>query len=165
MLMKRTLPMNPLELLSTARSYLGRFSASNGVDEAVPTELLDGLSLYESQLSNQLGKLESDAETLKSKLKQQFTDRRHYGYRLHSVFIHRGDVTHGHYWIYIYDFAGNRWFKYNDESVTEVDEKVVFANDSAEGAGPYFLTYVKEDMAHELVEVLKRDLDGNLMRF
>src|SRR5436853_7449659 len=76
-----------------------------------------------------------------------------------------GDVTHGHYWIYIYDFAGNRWFKYNDEQVAEVDEKVVFANDSAEGAGPYFVTYIKEDAANDLVEALKRDLSGNLMSF
>ena len=141
------------------------YSTSNGVNDTVPTELLDGLSLYETQLKKQVDKLEKDAEVLKSRLKQQFTDRRQHGYRLHSVFIHRGDVTHGHYWIYIYDFVGNRWFKYNDESVTEVEEKVVFANDSAEGAGPYFLTYVKEDMANELVEVLKRDLSGNLMSF
>jgi len=157
--------MNPLELLSTARSYLEMFSTSSGVSDNVPAELLDGLALYENHLQKQVDKLDKDADNLKSRLKQQFTDRRQHGYRLHSVFIHRGDVTHGHYWIYIYDFAGNRWFKYNDEQVTEVDEKVVFANDSAEGAGPYFLTYVKEDAANELVEVLKRDLSGNLMSF
>ena len=74
-----------------------------------------------------------------------------------------GDVTYGHYWIYIYDFSQNRWFKYNDEQVTEVDEKVVFADNSAERAGPYFVTYVKEDMANELVEVVKRDLSGDMM--
>jgi hypothetical protein len=49
--------------------------------------------------------------------------------------------------------------------VTEVDAKVVYANDSAEGAGPYFITYVKEDIANELVEALNRDLSGNLMSF
>ena len=96
-------------------------------------------------------------DDLKSRIKQQFTDRRRYGYRLHSVFIHRGiafgtrslliagDVAQGHYWLYIYDFLLNKWFKYNDEQVTEVDEKVVFADNSAEGAGPYFVTYVKEE--------------------
>ena len=74
-----------------------------------------------------------------------------------------GDVAYGHYWIYIYDFAQNRWFKYNDEQVTEVDEKVVYADNSAEGAGPYFVTYVKEDEANNLVEAVKRDLSGNLI--
>src|SRR5436190_21209758 len=87
--------------------------------------------------------LDKDIDNLKSRIKQQFTDRRNYGYRLHSVFIHRGypflvsiliigDVAYGHYWIYIYDFSQNRWFRYNDEQVTEVDEKVVYADNSAE---------------------------------
>jgi ubiquitin carboxyl-terminal hydrolase 25 len=76
-----------------------------------------------------------------------------------------GNVAYGHYWICIFDFERNRWFKYNDEQVVEVDEKVVYADDSAEGAGPYFVTYVKEDMANDLVEVVKRDLSGNLMTF
>jgi len=76
-----------------------------------------------------------------------------------------GDVAYGHYWIYIYDFAQNKWFKYNDEQVTEVDEKDVYANNSAEGAGPYFITYVKDDEANDLVEAVKRDLSGNLIGF
>lgn len=36
--------------------------------------------------------LNKEAEDLKSRIKQQFTDRRQYGYRLHSVFIHRGNT-------------------------------------------------------------------------
>lgn len=76
-----------------------------------------------------------------------------------------GDVVHGHYWVYIYDFTNGKWWKYNDEHVTEVDEKVVFADTSAEGAGPYFITYVKEDLALDLVEVLNRDLSQDLMSF
>jgi hypothetical protein len=55
-----------------------------------------------------------------------------------------GDVAHGHYWIYIYDFELNKWF--HDEQVTEVYEKVGFADNSAEGAGPYFVTFVKEEV-------------------
>jgi hypothetical protein len=76
-----------------------------------------------------------------------------------------GDILHGHYWIYIYDFAHNRWFKYNDEQVAEVEEKIVYADTSAEGAGPYFVTYVREDIAGDLVEVVRRDLSGNMMSF
>jgi ubiquitin carboxyl-terminal hydrolase 25 len=56
------------------------------------------------------------------------------------------DVAHGHYWIYIYDFILNKWFKYNDEQVAEVDEKVVFADNSAEDVGLYLITYVKEEV-------------------
>jgi hypothetical protein len=45
-----------------------------------------------------------------------------------------------------YKFSLNKRFKYNDEQVTEVEEKVVFADNSAEGAGPYPVTYVKEEV-------------------
>jgi hypothetical protein len=41
---------------------------------------------------------------LKTSLSNQFTDLYKYGYHIHSVFIHRGSVSFGHYWIYIYDF-------------------------------------------------------------
>ena len=94
------MPIDPLELLSMARGFLERFSVS-GMNENVPPELLDGLALYETHLKKQVDRIlpsinhltieyDKDVETLKSRLKQQFTDRRQHGYRLHSVFIHRG---------------------------------------------------------------------------
>ena len=47
--------MNSLDLLATARSYLQKFSSPSSTSETsgndgVPTELIDGLSLYENQL-------------------------------------------------------------------------------------------------------------------
>lgn len=98
---KSELPLNPLELLSLARGFLERISSSD-LDEAIPPELIDGLALYESHLKKQVDsifllllkltsvELDKDIGSLKSRIKQQFTDRRTYGYRLHSVFIHRG---------------------------------------------------------------------------
>ena len=50
---KSDLPLNPLELLSMARGFLENFSSS-GMQEHVPTELLDGLSLYETNLRKQV---------------------------------------------------------------------------------------------------------------
>jgi hypothetical protein len=41
---------------------------------------------------------------LKTSLSNQFADLHKYGYHIHSVFIHRGSVSFGHYWLYIYDF-------------------------------------------------------------
>jgi ubiquitin C-terminal hydrolase len=119
-----------------ARNFLEQFSAS-GLNGSIPPESLDGGFVqnrpqetsrqYILRLTLELNKQVDD---LKSRIKQ-FTDRSKYGYRLHrgdaftsSVLI-AGDVAHGHYWIYIYDFLLNKWFKYNDEQVTEVDEKVV----------------------------------------
>jgi len=86
-----------------ARGYLQEFN--NKTEVPVPTELLDGLAVYELDLRKQVERislttfttnipgLDKDITNLKSRIKQQFTDRRQYGYRLHSVFIHRGKIT------------------------------------------------------------------------
>lgn len=42
---------------------------------------------------------------------------------------------------------------------------MVFADNSAEGSGPYFVTYVKEDSANDLVEAVKRDMSGDMASF
>jgi len=51
-----------------------------------------------------------------------------------------GSATFGHYWIYIYDFQGKIFRKYNDGYVTEVkDEREVFMHDENNPPTPYFL--------------------------
>jgi len=86
-----------------ARGYLQEFN--NKTEVPVPIELLDGLAVYELDLRKQVERivlaicttnnpgLDKDITNLKSRIKQQFTDRRQYGYRLHSVFIHRGKIN------------------------------------------------------------------------
>jgi hypothetical protein len=44
--------MNSVELLAAARGYLQK--VSTGGNESVPTELIDGLSLYEKHLRKQV---------------------------------------------------------------------------------------------------------------
>ena len=94
------------------------------------------------------------------KLKSQFADLQSLPYRLHSVFIHRGMVSSGHYWIYIYDFAARMWRKYNDGYVTEVkDPKEVYeTEDSGRPATASYLVYVKEGMEEELTEAVFRNV-------
>lgn len=82
-----------------ARDYLQAVNEPGTIQ--VPAELLDGIAVYESDLRTQVERtpppkahlttgLDKNITDLKSRIKQQFTDRRKYGYRLHSVFIHRG---------------------------------------------------------------------------
>ncbi|CAG8569018.1 15047_t:CDS:10, partial [Acaulospora morrowiae] len=80
---------------------------------------------------------------LRSKLEQQYVDLKQCEYRLHAVFIHSGQATFGHYWIYIYDFDKDRWLKYNDSYVTEVDKTEVFADTTGSSANPYCMVYVR----------------------
>lgn len=45
-------------------------------------------------------------------------------YVLHSVLVHVGDVHAGHYFVFIQPDADTRqWYKFDDETVTRVDEK------------------------------------------
>lgn len=104
--------------------------------------------------------LEDKIKSLSTNINSQFADLRELPYRLHSVFIHRGQVSAGHYWIYIYDFANSMWRKYNDGYVTEVlNTSVIFEPEqSNRPATPYFLVYVRDDIKSDLVEAVCRDV-------
>jgi len=107
-----------------------------------------------------LDTIKSETVALESKIKEAFTDKRNHGYRIHSVFIHRGSVSFGHYWIYIYDFQKGIWRKYNDQYVTEVvDPSEVFTHSitDPQPPTPYFLVFVREDHL-DITEAVKREI-------
>jgi len=100
-------------------------------------------------------------KTLQTNITSQFTDLRRHPYRLHSVFVHRGFVNSGHYWIYIYDFKKEIWRKYNDGYVDEVvNTNDIFEQPPTAGNPPtaYYLTYVKDTEKEALVESVIRDI-------
>ncbi|ORY79503.1 hypothetical protein BCR37DRAFT_388508 [Protomyces lactucae-debilis] len=86
------------------------------------------------------------------------TSHRQHAYRLSSVFMHRGAADHGHYWIFIYDFANAKWRKYNDEAVTEVTaDEAVHRNLTGMTENPYMLTYIRADAVDRISQALVRD--------
>lgn len=103
--------------------------------------------------------VDAEIKNLTSNIHSQFADLRSLPYRLQSVFIHRGSVSFGHYWIYIYDFTKDIWRKYNDGYVTEVKSREeIFEQEAYNPATPYFLVYVKDEVKDELVEPVCRQL-------
>lgn len=46
-------------------------------------------------------------------------------YQLYAVLVHSGAISGGHYYVYIRDTSTNKWWNFNDSSVTEVTEKTV----------------------------------------
>ena len=46
-------------------------------------------------------------------------------YELFAVLIHSGVINGGHYYAYIKDLSTQRWFNFNDSTVTAIDEKTV----------------------------------------
>ncbi|MCJ1378028.1 ubiquitin-specific protease ubp2 [Xylographa soralifera] len=148
-------------VLSSTAEYLRQCSndkSDNPIE--VEPELLASLEKASSNAGAELSEIEKQIKKLSTNIKSQFADLRELPYRLHSVFIHRGMVNSGHYWIYIYDFVNSMWRKYNDGYVTEVTEpKIIFeAEQSTRPATPYFLVYVRDDLKSDLVESVCRDV-------
>ena len=112
-------------------------------DIDIKPNVIEMLEHRAAAVRREIESIDQEIKELESRINQQFTDLRKYGYRIHSVFIHRGSVSFGHYWIYIYDFQKRLFRKYNDQYVTEVtDETEVFKHSVEPGSSPptpYFL--------------------------
>lgn len=112
-----------------------------------------------SGIDSELSRLYHSIVQLEAKISHQYDEFKNIGYSLFAVFIHRGEASYGHYWIYIKDrFKNGIWRKYNDETITEVPENEVFNFAEGNTATPYFLVYVKQGHEHE-IEPLKRVLE------
>ena len=93
----------------------------------VKIDVINTLRTNVNNIDNELMSLYNNINNLEEKISHQFDDFKEYGYSLFSVFIHRGEASYGHYWIYIKDRNHNGvWRKYNDETVSEVQEDEVF---------------------------------------
>lgn len=86
----------------------------------VSPQTIEFLEKHVAQLKFKLESLRAEIADLEDKLVHQFDDMHHVGYKLHSVFIHRGQATFGHYWVHIHDFRSNIYRMYNDKTVAEV---------------------------------------------
>ncbi|KAK9356050.1 hypothetical protein V1523DRAFT_402954 [Lipomyces doorenjongii] len=145
-------------------------SAEDVEGNATLTDIISDIQSEMTALDDSIPELEIKIQDLNAKIASQYADLKTLGYRVHSVFIHRGQATFGHYWIYIYDFAARKFRKYNDERVTDVseDEVLPFSNDEFaqitmanfdnSAATPYFLVFVREDLTDQLLEAVKRTL-------
>ncbi|KAK6524616.1 ubiquitin-specific protease ubp2 [Arthrobotrys megalospora] len=154
------------EALEATKGYLDEINnilGEEGDEElvVVPSGLLVELEDHKERIAGELRYINERIKEVQGNLNQQFTDLRKYGYRIHSIFIHRGSVNYGHYWIYIYDFDNKIWRNYNDTTVSKaVDEEEIFRGKTKDGApdgGPYFLVYVRDDRI-DWMQALCRDL-------
>eukprot|EP00698_Gefionella_okellyi_P010466 TRINITY_DN2717_c0_g1_i2.p1 TRINITY_DN2717_c0_g1~~TRINITY_DN2717_c0_g1_i2.p1 ORF type:complete len:1312 (-),score=302.93 TRINITY_DN2717_c0_g1_i2:487-4422(-) len=56
-------------------------------------------------------------------------------YELFAVMIHSGTAGFGHYYAYIKNFVDGQWYKFNDETVQRVDERMVAATQYSQTPG------------------------------
>ncbi|KAI9251350.1 hypothetical protein BDA99DRAFT_521635 [Phascolomyces articulosus] len=155
----KTYPVPVPDLLEAAASILeeqhGQQSQEN-MDEEEIIKFKDALNLLRENEKEAREKIQSSQDhiqELHQKIRSQYDDMKQVAYRLHAVFIHQGQANYGHYWIYIYNHQQEQWWKYNDSRVTKVEESEIFQNTTGSTANPYFLVYIKDSQANELVQI------------
>ena len=161
------LGMSLPELLASTTGYLEQLTSDEIITTSTETDLIkasptliENLKIAGEETKKEVESVELEIKNLKTNINSQFNDLRNIPYRLQSVFIHRGYVHSGHYWIYIRDLEANVWRKYNDGYVTEVkDTKEIFEQEiSDRPATSYFVTYVKDSLKDQLVNPVCRDI-------
>lgn len=125
--------------------------------------LVNQLNGLVKNIDKELTNIYTEINNLENKIDHQFDEFKEIGYTLFAVFIHRGEASYGHYWVYIKDLEQpNLWRKYNDETVTEVNEDEVFNFKDGNTATPYFLVFVKNE-EKQSIGPLKRIIDTPLV--
>lgn len=104
----------------------------------------------------------NDKNAMAKMVSDSTVDVEDFDYTLFAVFVHRsmnGDPGHGHYYIYIRDFAAQKWRCYNDSDVKVEDGDI---NDWIHGSTkvgigrPNLVVYVKSSETENLTQPLYR---------
>lgn len=125
----------------------------------IQQQTIDALQMQVEMIEAKVNAIDTRMQRIQEQISKQFEAYKKVGYTLFAIFIHRGEASHGHYWIYIRDMKRNIYRKYNDDTVSEVpvSEVLNFADDNT--ATPYYMVYVK-DTLREYIEPLKREIKG-----
>ena len=108
--------------------------------------------------AERVASLEGEIDTLQNQLDSQWKDMKNIKYRLAAVFFHRGASGHGHYWVYIHDFANDIWRLYNDERVEKFTKyEQIFEAKGWDQGTPTYAVYVAADRLEEMVQPVCRD--------
>ncbi|KAJ5232089.1 Peptidase C19 ubiquitin carboxyl-terminal hydrolase 2 [Penicillium chermesinum] len=146
------------QMMEASDENSGATSGSQGF--GVDIHLSDDIDQISNATLKEFPVLDEEIADLKAKIATQFENYKRMPYSLYAVFVHRGSVSFGHYWIYIFDFKKEIWRKYNDEYVTEVTNPGDIFNESHDTSPPtpYFLVYINSAMKERLVDPVFRDI-------
>ncbi|EST05202.2 UCH repeated domain protein [Kalmanozyma brasiliensis GHG001] len=109
-------------------------------------------------LREQVKEAEKQIETLKAEMASIWSDEHRFSYRLVAAFMHRGEASHGHYFLNLRGGGPeSKWFKYNDSAVSATSLDQVVKDRS--GATPYLVTYVREDYVG-LIDPICRSIEA-----
>ncbi|KAL3426220.1 ubiquitin carboxyl-terminal hydrolase [Phlyctema vagabunda] len=165
---KEVASLNVPEALVATQEFISELQEDSDVDIPIDSEFSTALVARVAHINAEIAQLTSAISHFRQKLQEQFSDLHTHRYQLHTVFIHRGDASGGHYFIYIYDFEGKVWREYNDERVSTItDTERIFDPEKGAGGTPYFLSYVRDpdlvDAVHRQVPEIVQMLPGGDM--
>jgi ubiquitin carboxyl-terminal hydrolase 25/28 len=143
--------------LSSWASFRGKSKQEEGGEDAKEADNnLDGLADLSNFLGEEANRVEEEVKeaqkeilALKSSVEELWKDETRMEYILTSVFMHRGEASHGHYFLNQRKLTpqdhepSSTWYKYNDQTVTEVTWSDVHRDQS--GATPYLLCWIRRD--------------------
>ena len=73
------------------------------------------------QIETKIDELKTGINEIKAKIEKIYDhdELKKIKYNLHSVCIHEGNATSGHFWTYIWNMQQHKWYKFNDTEVLE----------------------------------------------
>lgn len=145
-----------LDALRATAKYLTTIVQENEA-LSIKQETIDAILIQVEMIQTKLQAIDTRILKLQAQVSSQFENYKKIGYLLFAIFIHRGEASHGHYWLYIRDMKKNIYRKYNDDTVTEVLVSEVLNFAEGNTATPYYMVYVKDDL-RDYIEPLKRQI-------
>ena len=123
----------------------------NYLSEKNQSSVTSFLALQRENIMQKISKKQKKIEILQSQIESAYDDMQSEKYHLHAVLVHDGEAGSGHYWAFLYHPAKKSWFKFNDITVTEVDEEIVW-KDSFGGhltASAYCIIYLHNSISDQ----------------
>ncbi|KAK8254483.1 hypothetical protein HDK77DRAFT_2653 [Phyllosticta capitalensis] len=148
------------EVLLATSQYLSDLVDSGDTDVEVPKDRLESRA---KKLEAEIEILDQEISQIEAENRSLFSELKQHPYRLHSLFIHRGNTGGGHYLVSIRDFKNGIWRNYNDETiseVTEVDKYIFGEGDPYSKIITTCVVYVRADLEYgeqELVDAICRN--------
>jgi ubiquitin carboxyl-terminal hydrolase 25/28 len=151
--------------------------------QAIDVECLTILEDEAVSADTELDTLKRRIADIEKEIEDLWKDATVATYELASVFMHRGmcinflgkstgkanlpyimppgEANFGHYYLLQRALPGqaDRWLKFNDEQVTDVDASEVFADTTGSTANPYWLSYVRTGQ-ETVIDAIRRELDA-----
>ncbi|PVH14177.1 uncharacterized protein CXQ87_002302 [Candidozyma duobushaemuli] len=149
--------LSAIDSLQATKKFL-ETKLSTFPELSIKPETIEAIGDQITEFKGKLQSIHDEIKVLQEKSSNQFDDYQKVGYTLFAIFIHRGEASYGHYWVYIKDLKRNIFRKYNDDSVTEVPASEVLNFAEGNTATPYYMVFVKDELKETYIEPLKREI-------